>query len=123
MHELSIIMSIIDIASEESHKRSDAGVIAVHLKIGRMSGVVKEALLSAFELAREETLLADAELCIEDVPVMVHCPRCDCEQLAASIQSLCCAVCGTISAQITQGRELEVVAMELETMESLEIPQ
>lgn len=120
MHELSIAMSIIDIASEESQARGNAGVIAVHLKIGRMSGVVKEALLSAFEIAREDTLLADAELRIEDIPVMVHCPSCDCEQPADSIQSLCCAECGTISPQITQGRELEVVALELESLEVLQ---
>ncbi len=120
MHELSIAMSIIDIACEESHARGDAGVIAVHLKIGRMSGIVKEALQSAFELAREGTLLAEAELQIEDVPVMVHCPQCDCEQLADSIQNLCCAVCGTISPDITRGCELEIVAMELEPLELMQ---
>ncbi|WP_231612383.1 hydrogenase maturation nickel metallochaperone HypA/HybF [Novipirellula galeiformis] len=110
-------MSIIDIACEESRTRGDARVIAVHLKIGRMSGVVSEALLSAFELAREDTLLAAAELKIEDMPVRVHCPQCGCEQLADSIQCLCCSVCGTLSPEITQGCELEVVAMELEPME------
>ena len=117
MHELSIALSIIDIACEESHSRGDAGVIAVHLKIGRMSGVVIEALLSAFEIAREETLLANAELKIEDVLVKVRCPKCECEQLADSIQCLCCSVCGTLSPEITQGCELEVVAMELEPLE------
>lgn len=114
MHELSIAMSIIDIANEESHARGDAVIRSVHLKVGRMSGVVIEALQSAFEIAREETSLADAKLIIEDVPVMVHCPKCDVEQLADSIQSLCCGVCGTISPKITQGCELEVVAMEME---------
>ncbi len=120
MHELSIALSIIDIASEESRARDDAVILAVHLKIGRMSGVVIEALQSAFELARGETLLADAELVIEDVPVMVHCPKCNCEQLADSVQSLCCSVCGTISPTITQGCELEVVAMEIEPEEQLQ---
>ncbi len=117
MHELSIALSIIDIACEESHSRGDAGVIVVQLKIGRMSGVVIEALLSAFEIAREDTLLANAELKIEDVPVMVRCPKCECEQLADSIQCLCCSVCGTLSPEITQGCELEVVAIELEPLE------
>ena len=119
MHELSIAMSIIDIAREESQKHDDAPILAVHLKIGRMSGVVIDALLSAFEMAREETLLAEAKLVIEDVPVKVHCPKCDCEQLANSIQSLCCGECGTISPNITQGCELEVFAMELEPEEHL----
>lgn len=120
MHELSIAMSIIDIAREESRARGDAVILAVHVKVGRMSGVVIDALQSAFEIAREETLLADAKLVIEDVPVKVHCPKCDSEQLADSIQSLCCGLCGTISPNITQGCELEVVAMELEPEEQLQ---
>ncbi|NNE01308.1 MAG: hydrogenase maturation nickel metallochaperone HypA [Pirellulaceae bacterium] len=117
MHELSIALSIIDIACEESRARDDAGILAVHVKVGRMSGVVVEALQSAFQMARQETVLADAELVIEDVPVMVHCVQCECEQLTDSIQCLCCDVCGTLSPKITQGCELEVVAMELEPEE------
>ena len=120
MHELSIAMSIIDIASEESRARGDAAILAVHVKIGRMSGVVIDALRSAFDIAREDTVLADAALVIEDVPVMLHCLKCDGEQLADSIQSLCCGVCGTISPKITRGCELEVVAVELEPEEQLQ---
>ena len=45
MHELSIALSIIDIASEESRVRGDAAVLAVHLKVGRLSGVVIDAAL------------------------------------------------------------------------------
>jgi len=120
MHELSIALSIIDIASEESRARDDAVILAVHLKVGRLSGVVIEALRSAFEIAREETILANAELVITDVPVMVNCPKCDAEQLADSIQNLCCGVCGTISPNVTQGCELEVVAMELEPEEQMQ---
>ena len=120
MHELSIAMSIIDIASEESLKHGDAVILAVHLKIGRMSGVVIDALQSAFEMAREDTVLADAKLVIQDVPVMVHCLKCGGEQPADSIQNLCCGSCGTISQNITQGHELEVVAMELEPEEQLQ---
>ena len=114
MHELSIAMNLIDIAREESRARNNAVVHAVHVKVGQLSGVVSEALSSAFEIAREETTLANTRLVIEDAPVMVDCPTCGSEQQADSIQNLCCSVCGTISSNITQGRELEVVALELE---------
>ncbi|EMI18534.1 Hydrogenase expression/synthesis, HypA [Rhodopirellula maiorica SM1] len=117
MHELSIAMSIIDIAAETSRTHDDARVIAVHLKIGRMSGVVIDALLSAFTIAKEDTVLANAKLMIEDLPVKVRCPKCQCERLADSIQCLCCSVCRTVSAEITQGDELDVVAVELEPLE------
>ncbi len=45
MHELSIALSIVEMATEESKKRNGAKVDAVHLKLGRLSGVVKDALL------------------------------------------------------------------------------
>ncbi|KAA5543707.1 hydrogenase maturation nickel metallochaperone HypA [Roseiconus nitratireducens] len=118
MHELSIALSILDIANEQLHDHGDAEVLAIHLKLGRMSGVVKEALVSAFELAREGTKLEQAQLVIEDIPVMLHCRTCQCERPAESMQSLRCAVCGGLSAEITRGHELEVFAMELEPMEA-----
>jgi hydrogenase nickel incorporation protein HypA/HybF len=56
MHELSIALSILDVATEEAARRSGR-VLAVHLKLGPLAGVVKEALLSAYDLAREGTPL------------------------------------------------------------------
>jgi hydrogenase nickel incorporation protein HypA/HybF len=68
MHELSIAMSILDIAQEEAEQRGNPRVEAIHLKIGQMSGIVKEALLAAYELASEQTPFAQARLVIEEVP-------------------------------------------------------
>ena len=39
-------------------RRGNAQVEAIHLRLGPLSGVVKEALLSAYELAREATPFA-----------------------------------------------------------------
>ena len=76
MHELSIAMSILDVVEEESARHGDGRVAAVHLKLGPLSGVVKESLLAAFEMAREETPLKDCELLIEEIPIVVYCPVC-----------------------------------------------
>ena len=57
MHELSIAMSIIEGASQEALKRGGAQVHAVHLKLGALSGVVKDAPLFSYGLACEGTLL------------------------------------------------------------------
>ena len=59
MHELSIALSIVDMAAEEA-ERQGGRVVAVHLKLGPLSGVVKAALLSAYELAREGSPLPDS---------------------------------------------------------------
>jgi hydrogenase nickel incorporation protein HypA/HybF len=115
MHELSIAISMIEVAAEqlEAHCGGDARIDAIHLKLGPLSGVVKEALLGAFELAREGTPLAGARLLIEDVPVTILCPRCRGPRAVESIQEMRCRACGTPSADVLTGRELEVFALEI----------
>ena len=113
MHELSIAISLIEVAAEELQRQGACRAQAVHLRLGPLSGVVKEALLSAYELACEHTPLAGSKLLIEDVPIEIFCPKCRCERPVESIQDMCCRVCGTPSAQIVRGRELELFALEI----------
>jgi hydrogenase nickel incorporation protein HypA/HybF len=114
MHELSIALSILDVAAEEAQKQGSVRVLGIHLKLGPLSGVVREALLSAFELARESSAFAETQLVIEEVPVLVHCPACRTTRPVASVQELCCTECGTPSHDVISGRDLEVVAMEIQ---------
>jgi hydrogenase nickel incorporation protein HypA/HybF len=113
MHELSIAMSIVEMAQEEALERG-VRVNAVHLKLGAMSGVVKEALLSSYEMACDDTPLRGSRLVIEEVPVIVFCPNCDVQRPLSSIQLFCCGECGTPTSEIVQGKELEVVALEIQ---------
>ena len=112
MHELSIAMSIVEMAEEEAERRGGAGP-AVHLKLGLLSGVVKDALLSSYELACEGTPLAGSRLVIEEIPVEVFCPACEAPRPLPSMQWFCCPECGTPASEVVQGRELEVVALEI----------
>jgi hydrogenase nickel incorporation protein HypA/HybF len=117
MHELSIALSILDIATEESESRGGVNIVAIHLQLGPLSGVLKEALLSAFEMAREQSLFPASRLIIEDVPLVVFCPICKLEQTIAAFPDLYCPTCKTPCGNIIRGRELEIVAMELEEPE------
>jgi hydrogenase nickel incorporation protein HypA/HybF len=113
MHELSIAMSIVEMAQEEAEQRGGVQVTAVHLKLGALSGVVKEALLSAYEIACDDTPLQGSRLVIEEIPVVVFCPSCQASRPLSSVQLFCCAQCGTPTSEIVQGKELEVVALEI----------
>ena len=112
MHELSIALSILEIVEEEA-ARQGGRIAAVHLKLGPLSGVVKDALLSAFELAREGTPFAEAELIVTEVPVIAFCPACASDRAPASAYDLCCPECGTPMPEVLSGRELEVIAIEV----------
>ena len=113
MHELSIALSIVDLAAEEAERRA-ARIVSIHLKLGPLAGVIKEALLSAYELAREGSPVADSRLLIEETAVLIYCPTCVARRPVASIQQMCCSQCGTPTREIVSGRELEVVALEVE---------
>jgi hydrogenase nickel incorporation protein HypA/HybF len=112
MHELSIAMSIVELAEEEIEQRGGR-ISAVHLKLGALSGVVKEALLSSYEMACADTCLEGSRLIFEDVPVIVFCPHCQAQRSLSSVQWFCCSECGTPTAEVVQGKELEVVALEM----------
>jgi hydrogenase nickel incorporation protein HypA/HybF len=80
-----------------------------------LSGVVKEALLSVYELAREGSSLPKAALVVEEVPLVAYCPHCAAERMLASLSQLSCPVCAAPTPEIVRGRELEVVALEIES--------
>jgi hydrogenase nickel incorporation protein HypA/HybF len=115
VHELSIALGIIDVAAEELERQGGGAIVAVHIKVGALSGVVKQALQSAFELAREGSVLEQSSLLIEDVPLAILCPACGREREVESLADLRCRWCGRQETTIVKGRELEVVAMELES--------
>ena len=113
MHELSIAMGIVDAALDEATKRG-VQVSSVHLRLGALSGVVKDALLFSYEVACQDTALEGSKLIVEDVPVAVFCPQCKETQVLPSVQSFKCPECGTPSMDVRQGKELEVFALEVE---------
>jgi hydrogenase nickel incorporation protein HypA/HybF len=114
MHELSIALSILDMAEEEADRQGGVRVQGIHLRLGPLSGIVKQALLDAYELARDASPLKEAELIIEEVPVLASCPVCGTARAVISVQQLCCAECGTPTPQVISGRELEIVALEIQ---------
>jgi hydrogenase nickel incorporation protein HypA/HybF len=113
MHELSIAMSIVEMAQEEAELRGNVQIQAVHLRLGLLSGVAKDALLSSYEMACETTALEGSQLIIEEIPVEIYCAECSAQRPVHSIQYFCCAKCGTPSAEVRRGKELEVVALEI----------
>jgi hydrogenase nickel incorporation protein HypA/HybF len=115
MHELSIALSIVDGALEELQRQAGAKATAVHLRVGRLSGVDKDALLFSYELACQETPLAHSRLMIEDVDVVILCPVCGSERPTRSFPALRCAECGALAERVIRGQELEITGMEVIT--------
>lgn len=113
MHELSIATSIVQIACEEA-ERQHARVESVHLQVGALSGVVKDALLFCWDLASMDTPIAGSRLAIEEIPVTIRCPACGGEHTLAGEMDLRCPDCGGIATEVLRGRELQLTALEVE---------
>jgi hydrogenase nickel incorporation protein HypA/HybF len=114
MHELSIALSIVDIACDEG-ERLGAHVSAVHLKLGTFAGVVKDALVFSYDVACQDTPLEGSRLVIEEVPLVVFCSQCQMERVLPTMQSFCCEECGAPTPEVRSGRELQVVALEIDS--------
>ncbi len=112
MHELSIAMGIVDAALEEAQRRG-VQVNAVHLRLGALSGVVKDALMFSYEVACQDTPLQGSQLIVEDVPVVVFCPQCQDVRTLPSVQLFQCPECSMPTMDVRQGKELEVFALEI----------
>jgi hydrogenase nickel incorporation protein HypA/HybF len=66
MHELSVAMSLVELACEEAERLQARRVEALHVRVGPLSGVVKEALLFSFDIAAAGTSIDGARLKVED---------------------------------------------------------
>jgi len=67
MHELSIALNIVEGVAEEAERHGGGAVSVVYLRLGRVSGVVADALLFSYGIACEGTTLEGSELRIEEV--------------------------------------------------------
>jgi hydrogenase nickel incorporation protein HypA/HybF len=66
MHELSVAISIVEMAEEEAARHGGPRILTVHLRLGALAGVAKEALLFSYPVACEGTVLQGSRLAIEE---------------------------------------------------------
>lgn len=76
MHEYSIARALLDSVEAEAGRRGATAVTALTLKLGELSGVEPQLLLSAYELCRERSIAERATLAIVPVAALWACPHC-----------------------------------------------
>ncbi|MCE9562862.1 MAG: hydrogenase maturation nickel metallochaperone HypA [Planctomycetes bacterium] len=113
MHELSIARNVVEIATEALRDAGGGTVSVVRVRVGVLAGVAPEALTFCYEIAIRGTPLEGSQLLVEVAPVVLHCPTCDRDAQPPDICHLECPVCGTATADVRGGRELEVESIEV----------
>lgn len=113
MHEVAIITHALDAAVAAANEAGARRIAIVRLRIGRLVGVVPEALEFAFEVVRKGTLAEDAALEWTEVPVECRCRSCG-RVFSPEGVVYACPDCGELSSEILSGRELELTQVEIE---------
>ena len=116
MHEFSIALSLLEIVEQEARPYGEAKVISVRVRIGRLSGVIPDALSLAFEVASTGGRAQGASLLIEEVPVRIACNQCK-KVTVMDDPFLICPHCKGSDVELIAGRELEIKDMEIEDEE------
>jgi hydrogenase nickel incorporation protein HypA/HybF len=109
MHELGISRNIIAIVGEAAKGRR---VRRVTLEIGKLSGVMSEAIGFCFEAVAKGTVAEGAALEIREIEGRARCMDCGTEFGVATFLTPC--ACGSRRLTHLQGEELKVKTMELE---------
>ena len=113
MHELTIANSLIELAADHAARNGARRVTRVHVRLGVLAGLMR-ALHFCFVPACRGTLCEGAVLEIDEVPLTVHCPACDAVKAPRARYNFRCPDCGTPTPRVVTGREMQLVALELE---------
>ena len=109
MHELGISRNIVAIVGDAAKGRR---VRRVTLEIGKLSGVMADAIVFCFETVAQGTAPEGATLEIRQVEGRARCNGCGVEFVTETLFASC--PCGSNRLTRLQGEELNIKSMELE---------
>jgi len=112
MHELSIAMSIVDIAESETQKVEADKVDLIILEIGDLAGIEMSAFDFVWPEAIEGSVLENAKMMINKIEGKATCDDCN---HTFGLQNLydVCPKCNSYFKEIIQGQEMRVKTLEV----------
>jgi hydrogenase nickel incorporation protein HypA/HybF len=113
MHEFSIAVDIVDIATSYASKEEAIRVKEIEIEVGQLSGVVMEALEFSLEAAVKGTILEKAVRNLVIVPGKARCTQCSNEYDTDTLLKPCPA-CRACAPDIIRGRDLRVKSLIIE---------
>jgi hydrogenase nickel incorporation protein HypA/HybF len=116
MHEASIVESLIGLVAESVPPGSR--VRRVDVQVGLLTGVSPDSMQLYFELMREATVCAEAELRVTLEPIQAHCDACGADHSLEELAWLCPS-CGAQLVKFRNGDELHVRSVEVDDGESI----
>jgi hydrogenase nickel incorporation protein HypA/HybF len=113
MHEFSIAVNIVEIATDYAGRENAKVVKEIEIEVGELSGVVVDALEFCMEAAVKDSILEGAETSISFVPGKARCNACSHEFKVHDFFTVC-PKCNTPAPEVIEGRELRVKSLLVE---------
>ena len=113
MHEMSIALSIIDLAAEQAKKAAASKIIEIELDIGTLSGIEIVALNFALEIAVKDSVLEFAEVKINRIEAVSECLECGHIFESEGFINHC-PECRETNTRIFKGKEMQVKSILVE---------
>lgn len=110
---MGIIAGVLDAVNVSAADAGATRVLAVNLRVGRMTEAIPDALQFAFEALSENTLSDGAELVLEMVEPSSFCLECGAEFSHDRFHRIC-PECGSYETTLLSGRELEIASIEVD---------
>jgi len=113
MHEMSIVMSIFDIACEKAGKEDARQIAEIELDIGTQAGIEFRALEFALDQVNKNDLLKTTLFKINKIEARARCNDCQCEFKTTNLYSPC-PQCNTYNNELIKGKELRIKSILIE---------
>jgi hydrogenase nickel incorporation protein HypA/HybF len=112
MHEIGIMEQTLNIAIDYATKENATEIKEMTVCIGKMSGVVPEALQFAFDVIIKGTIAENSTLKIELLPVICYCDNCQ-QKFQPHEWFFQCPNCHQFTNNIIQGKEIQLISLEI----------
>lgn len=112
MHELSLAMNIVKIVEQQAEIAGAREVKSIKLKIGDCSGVDRNSFDFSWPFAVKNTILEKAHRTMQREQAVAICFQCNHEFCLSKVY-IPCPSCGSYYHNLTCGKDIKIVSMEI----------
>lgn len=113
MHELGIVMQVIDQVEQAAEENQASKVLKLRMEVGEVSSVVPELFTDCFQWAKKKTVhMQEAELELVILEAISYCQ--DCKQTyKTTAYARVCPHCGSGNTYLVTGNEINIKDIEV----------
>ena len=121
MHELAMATSMVEAILDTAKKNDAISITEAVLDVGELTMLNPEQLRFMIDVIREDTLLENAEIIINMIPIEIECEKCGFKGESKTDENMdhlmavaTCPECDNTRVSIIEGRECSIKTIKIE---------